>query len=142
MVPFLQELDASESFKPSRILLSMPPACCTNTLQPLPPVKAPLAMATLAPLDPKAFSRCWPHAPGPRESCLEPRDFADNAICFQENPPGNTTAFLSDARKIQSSFAAEPPFSQAGGAAPVFAAWLGSHCWKRVRETRAEVSLK
>lgn len=68
-------------------------------------------------LDPKAFSHCWPHAPGPREPCLEPRYFADNAICFQENSSGNTTAFLSDPRKLQSSSAAEPPFFQALSAA-------------------------
>lgn len=87
-------------------------------------------------LDPKAFSHFWPHGPGPREPCLEPRDFVDNAICFQENSPGNTTPFLNDPRKIQSSFAVEPLFSQAGGAAPGSAAWLCSHCWKRVRAER------
>lgn len=68
---------------------------------------------------------------------MEPRDFVDNAICVQEKSQGNTTAFLNDPRKNQSSFPAEPLFSQAGGAAPGSAAWLGSHCWDRVRAERA-----
>lgn len=95
-------------------LLSMLLACCTSTLKPL------LRLwPHWPPLDPKVYSNCWPHAPGPREPCLEPRDFVDNAICFQENSSGNKTALLSDVRKIHSSFAAEPPFSQAGSSALV-----------------------
>lgn len=88
-------------------------------------------------LHPKAFSHCWPHAPGPRQPCLEPRDFVHNATCFQENSPSHTTAFLSDPRKIQWSFAAEPAFSPGRDAAPGSAAWLGSHCWDGVRAERA-----
>lgn len=79
-------------------------------------------------LDPKAFSHCWPHAPGPRKLCLEHRDLVHNAICFRKNFPGNTTVFLSDPRKIQSSFS----FDASGSAA-----WLGSHCWDRIRAERA-----